>query len=62
MTEPAPSTVYRDATFSRETRDVLAELLADPDLNGLIYDEEMAALRDVIARWDANDATETVIE
>lgn len=55
-------TEHRDATFSRHTRDVLellAARLADRDE---ATEEEIAELRDVVNRWDANEATAIFIE
>lgn len=55
-----PALVHRDATFTRATRDALAELHDD-----LVHGREpdrprsLAAIRDVIRRWDENGATET---
>jgi hypothetical protein len=49
--------LYRDATFTRETRDKLADLrewLAEAQLR-----EWHDAVDDVVCRWDANEATET---
>lgn len=59
MTVPDPSTVYRDATISRQTRDHLnrIRLVAGPRLTS----GEKNALADVVARWDANDATEIIL-
>lgn len=57
-----PSVTYRDATYSAETQEQLRLLMESLDLGDYVTKSERAALRDVIARWDANDATETIIE
>lgn len=56
-----PATIYRDATYSQETQDVLRGLEAwlGHAVGGQGY---VVALRDVLDRWDANDATEMVVE
>lgn len=56
-----PSVVYRDATYSAETQDALESLLRRLELTNWAWDERhVPALRDVVQRWDANDATETI--
>lgn len=58
-THPA-DTVYRDATFTRDTRDQLA-VIHDALRTSEIYQHVDAdALADVIRRWDGNAATEFV--
>lgn len=50
--------VYRDATYSARTQDQLRELerwLGDAPCG----QDYVLALRDVVDRWDANEATET---
>lgn len=60
---PHPALVYRDATITKATRDTLAEL-HDTLVHGRNVDRPraLAALRDVIRRWDENDATEATEE
>lgn len=53
---------YRDATFSRPTRDELAKLAGWLHRRNAVLPEQIAALDDVIARWDANDATAIYID
>jgi hypothetical protein len=57
------TTVARDATFSRETRDLLAELAAHLKTRRILVQREdiHAAVADVIARWDGNEPTEIEI-
>lgn len=51
-----PAKIYRDATFSKETRDTLAD-----DWETLPLSERAKlALREVVRCWDANGATEIV--
>jgi hypothetical protein len=53
--------VYRDVTFTRETRDLLQECAAIVlDYYRGCEDGHVRAIRDVIARWDANAATDTL--
>lgn len=52
--------VYRDATVSAETVDLLRE--AYHALNRSGHKTCAAAVADVIKRWDANDATEMTLE
>jgi hypothetical protein len=61
-----PRVTYRDATYSAETqralRSLRAWILLPPMARGGVLTSELRALEDVIARWDANDATETVFD
>lgn len=52
---------YRDATFSKETRDELEGLLRWLEVE-YPPSPRHVALRDVIARWDANEATEITLD
>jgi hypothetical protein len=58
------STVYRDATYSARTQERLRQLLGRltsvSGWNEGDRGEEVQALTDVVQRWDANDATETI--
>lgn len=66
---PETTTIYRDATFSRETRDGLELALAilnsedSPYSDGWLErrDQAIKAICDVGERWDGNDATETTV-
>lgn len=51
--------VFRDVTITNRTRDDLAELLEWLEQARLRYWE--AAVREVVTRWDENDATEVGI-
>lgn len=59
---------YRDATFTRETRDALHALLWHPLLNDAVHADDPVLSDGVIAgfeiltRWDENDATETTFD
>jgi hypothetical protein len=48
---------FRDATFSKQTRDTLAEF--GPQVRDL---DLRAAIADVVDSWDGNDATEIYLD
>lgn len=48
--------VYRDVTITRDTRDCLESLAEWMDEKGLLTNGRI--LRSVVAKWDANEATE----
>ena len=51
------SRTYRDATITRQTRDALADLLAWLEREQKLGAWQIA-VRDVVERWDANEATQ----
>lgn len=59
QTTPA-DVAFRDATFSVTTRDALAAGLGLVRRHAIDHDFA-AAVEDVVARWDANEATEIVL-
>jgi hypothetical protein len=52
------SRTYRDATITRQTRDNLADLLKWMEADPPVLGAWIFAVRDVIERWDANEATQ----
>jgi hypothetical protein len=49
--------VYRDVTITRETRDALEDLLSHLEDEYRLGSWQVA-VREVVQKWDANDATE----
>lgn len=53
-----PAVVHRDVTISRDTRDALEDVA---DFVEERFPIKAGIVRDVIARWDANGATEIYV-